>query len=223
MKVGTDGILLGAWCREVRSGTGSARILDIGTGTGLVALMLAQRNPNATIDAIEIDHAASEQAAENFRESAWGERLQVIHGCIREYRTEIRYALIASNPPWYIDSLKPASASRKVARHDDRLSWIDLLAAVNRLLEPDGQFCVILPNLTCQKFMLLAGNSGLFCHRYCEIRPTPQKAPARVLLEFGITAPACTPEPESLIVETAIRHDYTGDFRNLTRDFYLRF
>lgn len=223
MKVGTDGILLGAWCRECRGEIGSGRILDIGTGTGLVALMLAQRNRTVTIDAIEIDDAASEQAAENFRESAWGDRLHAIHGNVRDYRTEARYSLIASNPPWFSDSLKPASASRRVARHDDGLNRIDLLAAVNRLLEPDGQFCVILPNLAGQKFIQLASDSGLFCHRYCEVRPTPEKVPSRLLLEFCSTPPACDPEPESLIVETATRHDYTANFRNLTQDFYLRF
>lgn len=223
MKVGTDGILLGAWCRECSGEAGAGRILDIGTGTGLVALMLAQRNLFATIDAIEIDDAASDQAAENFRESEWGERLLTIHGCVRDYRTETRYTLIASNPPWFSDSLKSASASRNVARHDDRLNRIDLLAAVNRLLATDGQFCTILPIPAGHEFMLLAKGSGLLCHRYCEVRPTPDKAPSRLLLEFARTAPASTPEPESLTVETATRHCYTADFRKLTQEYYLRF
>ena len=223
MKVGTDGILLGAWCRECGGETGSGRILDIGTGTGLVALMLAQRNPHATIDAIEIDEAASEQAAENFRGSAWSERLHAIHGCVRDYRAETRYALIASNPPWFRDSLKSASASRNVARHDEELNRIDLLAAVHRLMAPDGRFCTILPTAAGQEFIQLARDSALSCRRSCEVRPTPDKAPSRLLLEFGRTEPGSTPEPESLTVETAIRHDYTEDFRKLTHEFYLRF
>ena len=223
MKVGTDGILLGAWCRECPDKMRSGRILDIGTGTGLVALMLAQRNPNATIDAIEIDEEASNQAEENFRESVWSERMRAIHGCVRDYRADTRYTLIASNPPWFSESLKSASVSRSVARHDDGLNRIDLLAAVDRLLAPDGQFCTILPIPAGQEFMLLARGSGLSCHRYCEVRPTPEKAPSRLLLEFARTDPTSTPEPESLTVETATRHDYTADFRKLTQDFYLRF
>jgi len=223
MKVGTDGILLGAWCRESRGERGADRILDIGTGTGLIALMLAQRNPNSMIDAVEIDTAACEQAAENFRESTWSERLHAIQGCVREFRAETRYTVIASNPPWFSNSLKSATASRNIARHDDGLSKIDLLAAVNRLLAPDGQFCTILPTLAVREFMLLARDSGLSCHRSCEVRPTPKKPPTRHLLEFCRIHPPSTPEPEFLTVETAIRHDYTADFRKLTREFYLRF
>ena len=223
MKIGTDGILLGAWSRECSDETGPPRILDIGTGTGLVALMLAQQFPHAMIDAIEIEDAAYEQAAENFRESAWGERLHAIHGCVRDYVSETRYTLIASNPPWFSASLKSASAGRNAARHDDRLNRIDLLAAVNRLLASDGRFCTILPTPAGQELMLLAKGSGLSCLRCCEIRSTPDKAPSRLLLEFDRTAPVGTPVHESLTVETATRHDYTAAFRKLTREFYLRF
>ena len=223
MKVGTDGILLGAWCQACRGDAGSCRILDIGTGTGLVALMLAQRNPNTTIDAIEIDDAACTQAAENFRESPWGERLNALHGCVRDYCSDTRYTLIASNPPWFSDSLMSASASRNVARHDDGLNKIDLLAAVNRLLAGDGRFCTVLPTAAGLEFIRLAGASGISCIRCCEVRATPDKAPGRLLLEFGRTALVGSPESECLTVETGARHDYTAGFRQLTHEFYLRF
>lgn len=223
MKVGTDGILLGAWCRECRGDAESCRILDIGTGTGLIALMLAQRNPKAMIDAIEIDNAAYAQAAENFRESVWHNRLNAIHGCIKDYGLDTQYTLIASNPPWFSGSLTSASASRNAARHDDGLNKFDLLAAVNRHLASDGRFCTILPTPAGQEFVRLAGDSGLSCLRLCEVRPTPDKAPARMLLEFGKATPAVPPVSECLTVETGARHDYTAGFRQLTREFYLRF
>ncbi len=223
MKVGTDGILLGAWCRESSDETEPRRILDIGTGTGLVALMLAQQFPHAIIDAIEIDDGAYEQAAENFHASAWSERLHAIHGCVLHYVSENPYTLITSNPPWFSDSLKSASAGRNVARHDDRLNRIDLLAAVNRLLASDGRFCTILPAPAGQEFIRRAECSGLYCRRSCDIRPTPDKALSRLLLEFGRTAQVGAPVQESLTVETATRHVYTAEFCKLTREFYLKF
>lgn len=223
MKVGTDGILLGAWCSPADKTRTSIRILDIGTGTGLIALMLAQRNPHAIIDAVEIDQAACEQAADNFAESPWSTRLQAMPGCVANLRVDLKYDLIVSNPPWFRDSLKSPSVTRNTARHDDTLHAIDLLTSVDRLLEADGRFFTVLPNVSAQRFMEGAAQSGLHCVRHCQVQPNKEKLPARCLLEFSKTAPASQPVPETLIVENATRHDYTQDFRELTREFYLRF
>ncbi len=223
MKVGTDGILLGAWCGPCDSTIASTRILDIGTGTGLIALMLAQRNLCATIDAIEIDRAACEQAAENFAAAPWSGRLTAIPGCVRDYRAELQYELIVSNPPWFSDSLKSPSTNRNTARHDDTLNANDLLEAVHRLLTANGRFCTVLPMLSGQKFIVSAAFAGLHCVRHCQVQPNAGNLPARCLLEFSRTAPVGRLVPETLIVETATRHDYTPAFRDLTRDFYLRF
>ncbi len=222
MKVGTDGILLGAWCSPCDNRT-AARILDIGTGTGLIALMLAQRNPNALIDAIEVDHAACEQATENFAASRWSERLRAISGCVKDLCTDLKYDLIVSNPPWFRDSLKSPSDARNTARHDDTLNATELLVAVDRLLTADGRFSTVLPGVSCLEFRANATRFRLHCVRNCQVQPKVDKLPARCLLEFSRTPPICEVVPETLIVETGTRHDYTTDFRNLTRDFYLRF
>ena len=223
MKVGTDGILLGAWCSPCDSTITSTRILDIGTGTGLVALMLAQRNPQSVIDAIEIDQVACEQAAENFAASPWSERLQSIPGCVQDYHVDLQYDLIVSNPPWFSDSLKSPSHTRNAARNDDTLNATDLLASADQLLTANGRFCIVLPSLSGQRFIEHAAQSGLLCVRHCEVQPNPVKLPVRCLLEFSRTTPVSQIVQETLVVETATRHDYTSAFRDLTRDFYLRF
>ncbi len=223
MKVGTDGILLGAWCSPCDNAIPFTRILDIGTGTGLIALMLAQRNLYAVVDAIEIDQAACEQAAANFAASPWNARIRTIPGCVRNLRADLKYDLIVSNPPWFSDSLKSPLQTRNTARHDDTLNAIDLLDVVNRLLDVQGRFSIVLPSVSSQRFIDNAALFGLHCIRHCQVSPTADKLPARCLLEFSGTPPASQPVPETLIVETATRHDYSAEFRDLTRDFYLRF
>jgi tRNA1Val (adenine37-N6)-methyltransferase len=223
MKVGTDGILLGAWCDLCHNDAALSRVLDIGTGTGLVALMLAQRNPAATVEGIEIDKAAFEQANENFQVSPWSNRLRAILGCVKSFAPASRYTLIAANPPWFNESLKSATPARNLARHDDSLTRSELLSVVNRLLEFDGRFCIILPATDGREFRPLAESYGLHCQRICEVRAKSHKAPGRLLLEFGRTGPSIVPQTESLTVEGVARHDYTAEFRELTREFYLRF
>ena len=222
MKVGTDGVLLGAWCSPCYNNT-AARILDIGTGTGLIALMLAQRNAHAVVDAIEIDGAACEQATENFATSPWSERLRAIPGCVKDFRADWQYDLVASNPPWFSNSLKSPLDVRNTARHDESLNAIGLLDCVDRLMTIAGRFSTVLPSVSGRRFIENAAQSGLHCVRHCEVQPNPDKLPTRCLLEFSRTPPASQLIPETLIVETATRHDYTLEFRNLTRDFYLRF
>lgn len=223
MKVGTDGVLLGAWCSRCDSSDTSSSILDIGTGTGLIALMLAQRNPRAVIDAIEVDREACGQATENFAASPWSDRVRAICGCVRDYRPDFQHGLIVSNPPWFSDSLKSPSPSRNTARHDGSLNAVDLLGCVDRLLTADGRFSTILPFASVQKFKETAAQLGLYCVRRCDVCPKADKFPVRSLLEFERMPRADEFISDTLIVETATRHDYTPDFRDLTQDFYLRF
>ena len=167
MKVGTDGILLGAWATAETP----SRILDIGTGTGVVALMLAQRFPAAMIDAVEANSDACGQAAGNFQVSPWADRLTAVYCRIQEFESAATYSLIVSNPPWFHDSMKPDDQARDTARHTDSMSPADLISAVARLMANDGVFTTILPVVEGQSFLGLAAQSGFHCHRCCEVLP----------------------------------------------------
>jgi tRNA1Val (adenine37-N6)-methyltransferase len=219
MKVGTDGILLGAWATARQPD----RCLDIGTGTGLIALMLAQRFPAATIDAIECEPQAAQQAAENFRKSPWSHRLRLVEGRIQSFETSNAYNLIVSNPPWFRRSLIAGTAGRTLARHDESLPTSELFQAVHRLLTLAGTLCIIAPADDDEHLMDAARKAGLFPVRACNVIPRPSRPAGRVLLAFELQAVASGVVRETLIVETDVRHQYTEEFRQLTRDFYLRF
>lgn len=219
MKVGTDGILLGAWA----SANAPNRILDIGTGTGLIALMLAQRFPEAMIDAIEINSAACEQATDNFEASPWNDRVTAIHAPAQNFESQHQYSLITCNPPWFSKSLKSDAPSRNTARHDDSLKPADLLDVVKRLLHSAGTYCTILPVNEGQQFIQQANAAGLHCRRCCEVRPNPGSTPKRLLLEFGYGLPESDLQSSSIVIETERRHEYTPEYKTLTKDFYLRF
>ena len=223
MKIGTDGILLGAWVQAEQP----QRILDIGTGTGLIALMMAQRFPNAVIDAVEIEPNAAEQAARNFSASPWSERLNLHDQSIQSFSAsgliDKAYSLIVSNPPWFVDSLKSNESSRNLARHTDSMSHDELLNSVRLLLHSAGRFAVVLPFDESTSFIHSAHERNLFCRRQCHVRSKPGQPPHRILLEFE-TVPADSPViSQELIIENEQHHDYTESFRSLTRDFYLRF
>lgn len=223
MKIGTDGILLGAWVQAEQP----QRILDIGTGTGLIALMMAQRFPSAVIDAVEIEPNAAEQAARNFAASPWPERLNLNDQSIQRFAAsdlpDKAYSLIVSNPPWFVDSLKSNKSSRNLARHTDSLGHEDLLNSVRLLLHSSGRFAVVLPFDESTSFIRSAHERNLSCRRQCHVRSKPSLSPHRILLEFE-TVPADSPViPQELIIENEQRHDHTESFRTLTRDFYLRF
>lgn len=223
MKIGTDGILLGAWAPAEQP----ELILDIGTGTGLIALMMAQRFPNAIVDAVEVEPNAAEQAARNFSSSPWPDRLNLHHQTIQSFASSgLRnkaYSLIVSNPPWFADSLKSNEIRRNLARHTDSLSHDELLNSVRLLLHSSGRFAVVLPFGDSTSFIHSAHQRNLFCRRQCHVRSKPSLSPHRVLLEFE-TVPAESPViPQELIIENEQHHDYTESFRKLTRDFYLRF
>lgn len=217
MKVGIDGVLLGVWC-DIRD---TNRILDIGTGTGLIALMMAQRC-DALIDAIDIDADAVLQATENIKQSPWPERIKVEQIALQDYTstTNNRYDLIVSNPPYFVNSLKAPAENRSVARHTDTLTHEDLILQSKELLNPTGRICIILPvneAMLCKEFAI---SSGLFCTREVKVIPKPNAAPKRTLMEFSLQQGES--EVTELVIEGEVRHHYSDEFNLLAKDFYLK-
>jgi tRNA1Val (adenine37-N6)-methyltransferase len=216
MKVGTDGVLLGAWASVPKSG----RVLDIGTGTGLIALMIAQRS-DALIQAIEINPDAAKQASENAAESPWAGRIEVICIPFQEFckLESAKYDLIVCNPPFFSNSLKAKTHSRSLARHSDQLELRDLVSGVGNLLSPNGHFCVILPAEMESEMIILLSDIKLFPERIIRIRPLPGKEFKRVLMDFSFS-PHQLSEAE-MTIESGTRHQYTREYLDLTREYYL--
>lgn len=214
MKVGTDGVLLGAWA-EVES---ASSILDIGTGTGLIALMSAQRNPHAFIEAVEIDESAYRQACENVANSPWKERIRLIHLSIFDFQPGHLFDCILCNPPFFKSSTPAPQKNRTLARHCYDFSHQELLHVCSRLLTGTGRCHLILPVLEAEQLLFEAPACHLFCQKITKVRPTPQKAAKRYLLTFGKTESPV--QYEELIIEYA-RHQYSPEYRKLTSDFYL--
>ena len=211
MKVGTDGVLIGAWCRLPQ---GPCRILDIGTGSGLMALMTAQRRPEARITGIDIDPACAAQARENAAASPWSDRIVIEHRSLQEFDAAI------SNPPYFVDSLLPPDAARTSARHTVALAFDDIVSGVERNLHLHGILSLILPPAEMERFRT-AAHGRLFLRRRCDVFATSSGGVKRVMAEFGLQPLAVEVETETLTIEDA--HGYTDDYRRLTRDFYLKF
>lgn len=215
MKVGTDGVLLGAWTH-----TGSAqRILDIGTGTGLIALMMAQKS-HATIDAIDVDGAAAEQAQENCAESPWAERLYVIHDSIQHFSetSTKKFDLIVSNPPYFMGAHPASDEARNVARHmDEHLSIEELVTCTTGLLNESGRFCIILPHLEGMRFIEYASRHGLYLSHLTRVKTKSGKTEKRLLMEFK-NHPCKNHEDEILLQEDD--GTYTAAYKKLTYEFY---
>lgn len=214
MKVGTDGVLLGV----LTDVTAATHLLDIGTGTGLVALMLAQRNPTMSMDAIEIDSSAAKQAAENVAKSPWP-HIRVHCTALQTYHCPPSYNLIVSNPPYFVNSLKTPIAARTTARHTDSLSFNELVEGVDRLLSPSGKFWVILPADEQTNFCQLAQEKGLYPYRLIHVHPRAEKPAKRIVMGFGRIQTIA--QEEHLVIEKEQRHQYTDAFAQLTAPFYL--
>ena len=217
MKVGTDGVLLGAW---VSLSGKEKTILDVGTGTGVIALMLAQRCGSALITALDIDEPSVEEAAGNFADSPWNGRLKAIKGDFRSFENENQYDLIVSNPPYFINSLKAPQERRNAARHNDTLSHNDLIKGASRLLKEGGRLAVVLPSDEGDLFAGTAFESGLFLKRICRVRTKSGSLPKRCLMEFSAEKKEPLVE-EELIMQSGA--EFTPDYVSLTRDFYLAF
>ncbi len=218
MKIGTDSVLLGAWTSLEKT---PFSILDIGSGTGVLALMLAQRSHAELIDAIEIDDNAYEQCVENFEQSPWSDRLFCYHASLEEFTDEIedKYDLIISNPPFYSEDYKSENNQRDLARFVDAMPFEHLLESVSKLLAEDGVFSVIIPFKEETSFIALASQMNLFVNKKLHLKGTPTSDIKRSLLEFSFHESDI--KTNELIIETA-RHQYTQDYINLTKDFYLK-
>ena len=219
MKIGTDGVLLGAWT-PIENNPYS--ILDIGTGTGIIALMLAQRSSAEQIDALEIDEDAYEQATDNFENSPWNDRLFCFHAGLDEFveEPEDEYDLIVSNPPFYSEDYKSNNDQRDLARFQDAMPFEDLIEAAALLLSENGIFSVIIPFKEESPFLALANEYELFPLKITRVKGTPTSEIKRSLLAFSRNSISNFPIDE-LIIETA-RHIYTPEYIDLTKDFYLK-
>ena len=215
MKVGTDGVLLGAWTDLSHS----RRILDIGTGTGLIALMLAQRCMDARITAIDLDSAAVEQAQENIQASPWKDRIEALQQDICTYPPNGTFDTIVSNPPYFIDSLKCPDGQRSTARHTDTLDADRLIGKVSELLTSDGRFSIILPAEQTEDLIRVAGEKGLHPSRQTWVITRPGLSPKRILMEFRKIP--VTLQPDELVIELE-RHVYSEEYIALTQEFYLK-
>jgi len=221
MKVGTDGVLLGSWC-SVNGYPDS--VLDIGSGTGVISLMIAQRSDAMTIDAVELDDNAYEQTVSNFEESDWGDRLYCYNATFQEFSNEIEeeeevYDLIVSNPPFYTDEFKTDDTARNKARFTSSLSFEELVIGVSKILSKKGVFSVIVPFKEEVNFIALANDNGLFLNRVCRVQGNRTSEVKRSLMEFSFKEIEL--KEEHLIIEVE-RHQYTEAYIDLTKDFYLK-
>lgn len=217
MKVGTDGTLLGAWALAAE---GSCRILDIGTGTGLIALMMAQRYPKAQVSAIDIDDGAVRQAKENVSASPFADRINVTKADVLTFEEEERYDSIVCNPPFFEDSLTCPDPQRTEARHTVSLDYRQLMEATFRLLKDDGCFSLIIPFDCRERLESEAHLRGFFISRLCSVQTTPSKAPKRYMIEFT-KHPVYEIDTNNGIIESSpqIRSDW---YRELTQEFYIK-
>ncbi len=219
MKIGTDGVLLGAWC-PINNNPFS--VLDIGAGTGILSLMLAQRTSAEQIDALEIDEEAYEQCVENFENSPWSDRLFCFHAGLDEFvdEPEDEYDIIISNPPFYSENYKTDNESRDLARFQDALPFEELVDAAQLLLSENGIFAVIIPFKEEERFMDLCAEAELFPVKVTRVKGSHTTPIVRSLLAFKrYELPVL--EADELVIETS-RHQYTESYINLTKDFYLK-
>lgn len=218
MKVGTDGVLLGAWSETEACN----RILDIGTGSGLIALMLAQRS-KAIIDAIDIDNKACSQAEENAKSSPFSKQINIYHSSLSDFSTTCtkRYDLIVSNPPYFINSLKCPNIQRNTARHTDTLTLETLLQDSCKLLTPQGRIALILPYDQKEHLSDCIRRQNLFLSKETFVIPILNAQPKRILVELTTKATGLPIFSSQLTIEIA-RHQYTDEYIHLTKDFYLK-
>jgi tRNA1Val (adenine37-N6)-methyltransferase len=213
MKVGTDGVLLGCWvsCEKANN------ILDIGCGTGLITLMLGQRNLIGNVTGIEIDKIASQEAQLNIRNSEWEERIEIKHTSLQEFTSQLKFDLIVSNPPFFPQN--KSQLSRDIARHSNTLSFEELIDNAANLLAEKGIFSVIIPKNSEAYFCKIAATHELYCNRVCYIKGNEASEVKRVMMEFSFFKSIVL--TEHLTIERS-RHNYTSKYIQLCKDFYLK-
>jgi tRNA1Val (adenine37-N6)-methyltransferase len=214
MKIGTDGVLLGAWAHIEQS----ENILDIGTGTGLIALMAAQRNPKASITAIELNDKALKDAKINFKQSPWTDRLNLIHTSFQKWVTTQTFDAIISNPPFFDEDIQSPDTDRQMARHSTYLPLQELIGKAKLLLNKQGTINLILPADKEMSLKEIVANERLFLHHICYVHGQQNKPVKRILVSLGLEEKVTL--SNQLIIEKA-RHHYTKAYTNLTRAFYL--
>lgn len=220
MKVGTDGVLLGAWTpvEDVK------RALDVGAGTGLIALMMAQRNPYLDVTALEVDAGAYSDAKENFANSPWADRLHLIHTRFQNFTVDIygQFDAIVCNPPFFEDGCHAPQSQRAIARHTLTLSSYDLLKGAYNLLCEEGDLSVVLPFISYHSFSQEAKKNLFYERRRLLVYPTPYKKAVRVLsvwTKFKVDEVI----EEEMVIEENGRHNYSPEYKELTKKFYLKF
>ena len=215
MKVGTDSVLLGSWLKPDES---VKSVLDVGTGTGLLALMAAQSFLAAQITAVEIDPDAARQAADNFARSEWNDRTTTLNLDFRLFETQRLFDLIISNPPYFANSLKSADPTKNFARHDDSLSIDELIVRSARLLSKTGRLALIVPSFRADDTVESAGVHGLFPSEIMNVKTKADKSICRTLLQFSFER---TTPNESLLILLDDEGRYSDDYRRLTRRFIV--
>lgn len=228
MKVTTDGCLFGAWVADVikKEKLVINNSLDIGTGTGLLSLMLLQKNPELQVDAIEIDKEAAEQATQNATASPWADRIRIYNTDIKKFQSTAPYDLIISNPPFYENELKSEKSEKNIAHHSNKLQLKDLLTIIKNKLSPEGVFCLLLPYKRNAEAKILLNETGLSVTQMTFVRQTTQHDFFRIM----IIGKLATPEPvETIIDEISIKDNllmeqqmqYSSSFVKLLHDYYL--
>ena len=219
MKLGTDSVLLGAWTFS----SGPEKVLDIGTGTGVIALIIAQNNSEALVDGVEIDSDSASQAAVNFNQSPFGERLRVIHQDIQSFseNNEERYDLLVCNPPFFTGGTLSEISSRNAVRHTVKLPHADLIHAARMLLNEQGRLNLILPYIEGLRFEELAKNYGFYVRKITEVFTKSNKSVERLLMSFSKKEGFVEKESIAIQKDSDLRNDWTDEYKKLTEDFYL--
>lgn len=218
MKVGTDGVLLGAWTSVAQN----KNMLDVGTGSGLIALMLAQRNELADITAIDVDNDAVVQAKENVTASPFNHRIEVVNISFRDFveQTSVKFDGIVCNPPFFVNSLLPPDKRRSEARHAYSLPIEDLLFLSRQVISTHGKLSFIYPFERKSFLNGLIQETGWYIHRQTDVYPTPHSSPKRLLMELSLVPSEVGTIHKHLVIEME-RHHYSDEFIQLAKDFYL--
>ena len=216
MKVNTDGVLLGAWA----SGRGATRILDIGTGTGVIALMMAQQNNKAKITAVDIDENACLQAKENFSNSLWNTNLEVQHIGLQNFSSETKFDIIISNPPYFVQDYKTEDEAKNVAKHSTALTYDELLDGINRLLTNEGKAFLIIPIFNLPLLQTKAEGLELYLTKLTEVTAVEGKLPYVVLIQLERERKEVV---KSGLLIQKVNAEFTEEYRELTKEYYLKF